>query len=192
MEEYADLTENGKNWDFPKMHTQKHAFDDIRAKGVTRNFNTKTNEKLHGPIKDSYHLRTNFKNVAKQILNADHICFTSLLIRSYIDHFDEYERNLIADKDDMADPMPETTTTAHFPLSFHHTLGSIQRPSILISSLEDKSSEDIAFKDFRKNLNNFLTDFLPEHGIDLPKDIIFPIKLDAYKKVSCREFLIDK
>jgi hypothetical protein len=49
------------------MHSRKHLFDDIEAKGVTRNYNTKPNEKLHGPLKESYKLRTNFKDVAGQV-----------------------------------------------------------------------------------------------------------------------------
>lgn len=36
-------------------------------KGVTRNFNTQPNEQMHGPLKDSYDLRTNFKQVAAQV-----------------------------------------------------------------------------------------------------------------------------
>ena len=47
------------------MH--KHAFADIRAKGVTRNFNTKPNEQMHGPLKIAYKFRTNFKNVEDQV-----------------------------------------------------------------------------------------------------------------------------
>ncbi len=38
------------------------------AKGVTQNYNTKPNEKMHGPLKDAYQLRTNFKEVAEQVL----------------------------------------------------------------------------------------------------------------------------
>lgn len=51
------------------MHLPTHLFDDIVAKGATRNFNTKPNEKLHGPLKTIYRERTNFKNVAEQVRN---------------------------------------------------------------------------------------------------------------------------
>jgi hypothetical protein len=56
-----------KSWNFLKMHSHQHVFDDIEAKGVTRNYNTKPNENLHGPLKMSYKLQTNFKNIAKQV-----------------------------------------------------------------------------------------------------------------------------
>jgi hypothetical protein len=50
------------------MHTQQHIFSDILRKGVTRNYNTKPNEKLNGPLKKYYQRHTNFKNVAPQVL----------------------------------------------------------------------------------------------------------------------------
>ena len=56
-----------KNWNFPKNHLSMHVFDNIEAKGVTRNFNTKPNEKMHGPLKESYQLQTNFKDIADQV-----------------------------------------------------------------------------------------------------------------------------
>lgn len=71
-QEYIDMAaqdENfgGKNWDFIKAHLPQHIFDDVRGKGATRNYNTKPNEKLHGPLKDAYRDQTNFKDVATQV-----------------------------------------------------------------------------------------------------------------------------
>jgi hypothetical protein len=42
-------------------------FADILAKGVTRGYNTKVNESMHGPLKDSYQLRSNFRNFEEQV-----------------------------------------------------------------------------------------------------------------------------
>ena len=56
-----------KNWNFPKIHTHRHAFDDIEAKGVTRNYNTKPNKKLHGLLRNIYHRQTNYRNLAPQV-----------------------------------------------------------------------------------------------------------------------------
>jgi hypothetical protein len=75
LQEYIKLStdsstgrgETPKNWNFPKMHALVHSFDDIEAKGASRNFNTKPNEKLHGPLKKAYLTRTNFKDVASQV-----------------------------------------------------------------------------------------------------------------------------
>jgi hypothetical protein len=67
--------DNVKNWNFPKLHMTTHIFDDIEAKGATRNYNTKPNEQMHGPLKDWYLNWTNFKNVAEQVSIIDNgIC----------------------------------------------------------------------------------------------------------------------
>ncbi|KAG1756658.1 uncharacterized protein EDB91DRAFT_1233427 [Suillus paluster] len=70
IKDTADLSE--KSWNFPKMHLSAHLFDDIEAKGVTQNYNMKPNEKMHGPLKDTYQDCTNFKNFAEQILQYNH------------------------------------------------------------------------------------------------------------------------
>jgi hypothetical protein len=49
------------------MHLRVHVFDDIQAKGATRNYNTKVNENLHGPIKDFYEQVGNGKDVDKNV-----------------------------------------------------------------------------------------------------------------------------
>lgn len=89
MTQTAD--ENVKNWNFPKLHMTTHIFDDIKAKGATRNYNTKPNEQMHGPLKDWYLNRTNFKNVAEQVSINDIrdsllliiLCYTIYIIRSF-------------------------------------------------------------------------------------------------------------
>ncbi|KAK0475755.1 hypothetical protein IW261DRAFT_1422042 [Armillaria novae-zelandiae] len=65
IKEYEQLTMSvkpkAKSWNFPKIHSHKHLVDDIMAKGVTRNYNTKPNKKMHiscGPI--SRKLRNRF------------------------------------------------------------------------------------------------------------------------------------
>ena len=55
-----------KNWNFPKVHSPLHLFDDIIAKGATRNFNTKPNESLNRPMKGDYTV-TNRRNVDEQV-----------------------------------------------------------------------------------------------------------------------------
>lgn len=64
------------------MHLLNHIFDEIVAKGATRNFNTKPNEKLHGPLKKHYLRRTNFKNAAPQVMtpSAPVLVFVTLML----------------------------------------------------------------------------------------------------------------
>ncbi|PSR71516.1 hypothetical protein PHLCEN_2v12599 [Hermanssonia centrifuga] len=78
-----------KNWNFIKIHSHVHAADDIRAKGVSRNYNTKPNEKSHGRLKDAYQ-RTNFKNIEGQISKIDHQFLCAEVIRERIDAWDEF------------------------------------------------------------------------------------------------------
>lgn len=60
-----------KNWNFPKIHSPQHLFDDIVAKGATRNYSTKPNESFNQPLKGIYHNQTNFRDVAEQVSQAD-------------------------------------------------------------------------------------------------------------------------
>jgi hypothetical protein len=46
-----------------------HAFDEIILKGVTRNSTTQPSEQMHKLIRDTYHFRTNFKNIESQVSN---------------------------------------------------------------------------------------------------------------------------
>jgi hypothetical protein len=55
-----------KSWKFPKFHMLSHAFDGIREKGVTANYNTKPNEHEHGETRLSYQ-SGNQKDVAAQV-----------------------------------------------------------------------------------------------------------------------------
>ena len=69
-QEYISTTEydSEKSWNFPKNHTHAHMFSGILAKGVTRGYNTKVNEGMHGPLKDSYQLHLNFHDFEEQVL----------------------------------------------------------------------------------------------------------------------------
>jgi hypothetical protein len=49
------------------MHLVQHLFDDIEAKGVTRNYTSKTFETMHGPLGATYLRTTNFKDVGRQV-----------------------------------------------------------------------------------------------------------------------------
>jgi hypothetical protein len=69
LQEYIDSLgdEVSKNWNFPKVHSGKHIFRDIMAKGVTHTFSTRPNEGQHGPLKRVYLRQTNFKDIANQV-----------------------------------------------------------------------------------------------------------------------------
>ncbi|KAH9974862.1 hypothetical protein BJV74DRAFT_798851 [Russula compacta] len=53
------------------MHALVHSFDNIKQKGATHNYNTKPNKKLHGPLKKTYKMHTNFKDVGPQCIENE-------------------------------------------------------------------------------------------------------------------------
>ncbi|EGO30670.1 hypothetical protein SERLADRAFT_364543 [Serpula lacrymans var. lacrymans S7.9] len=153
-----------KSWNFPKMHMNKHAFEDIEAKGVTRNYNTKPNEQLHGPLKDSYRFRTNFKHVAEQ-------CLVSCFIRQDIAAFDsQLMGDLEGDEVDL-----KITKTSHV------LLGS-KCPATSFQGLEEARKDDTAFTSFRIRLSNYLNIFFSANNIAFPGGK--RIKLGAEDKIT--------
>ena len=58
-----------KSWSFPKRHALEQIFDDIEAKGATKNTSTKPNKKMHGPLQEIYLRQTNFKDVVPQVMS---------------------------------------------------------------------------------------------------------------------------
>ncbi|KAG2103715.1 uncharacterized protein F5147DRAFT_746667 [Suillus discolor] len=149
--------ETGKSWNFPKKHLLTHLFDDILAKGVTRNDNTKVNEKMHGPLRAIYFWRTNFKDVAPQILRYDHWQLTSTSIRDEIDDLDAYTDNLKAAIEPEATKNPEDVLGA-------------RQGDFSFSDIEQSHATDRAFFGFRIKLNKFFNDLLPNDAIPLPNE----------------------
>ncbi|KAG1829439.1 hypothetical protein EV424DRAFT_1470719 [Suillus variegatus] len=158
--------ETNKNWNFPKKHLLTHLFDDIIAKGVTRNYNTKPNEKMHGPLRAIYHWQTNFKDVAPQILRYDHWLLTSLSIHDEINDLDAYTNNLKATIEPDATENSEGVVNAAARVQ----LGARQN-DVFFADIEQSHATDRAFFGFRIKLNQFLNDLLPNNAIPLPNEM---------------------
>ncbi|KAF8263942.1 hypothetical protein EI94DRAFT_1703632 [Lactarius quietus] len=122
MQEYIDASmleatedDPAKKWNFPKMHMLVQSFDNIEVKGASCNYNTKPNEKMHRPLKKSYNLQTNFKNIAPQILQIEHVTFMSVLIHSQIDEIDKLNTNALTPDEESPthlDLLPASLSTA--------------------------------------------------------------------------------
>ncbi|KAJ7696492.1 hypothetical protein B0H17DRAFT_1130897 [Mycena rosella] len=151
----GERTEYGdKSWNFPKMHSHQHVFDDIKNKGATRNFGTKISESMHGPIRQTYHRLTNFKNVTPQLIKHDHRRAVGLFIREQLEVLD-------APGDSECPPDQETEILSNI------SIGSKLKP-ITFSVIEDTNSGDAAFARFRVRFADFLSDFLQAYGYNLP------------------------
>ncbi|KAG1854811.1 hypothetical protein DFJ58DRAFT_841293 [Suillus subalutaceus] len=164
LDQYIEVLgdEATKNWNFPKAHSMRHIFSDIRAKGAARNFSTRPNEKHHGPIKRAYKLQTNGKDIANQILRLDHTTFVSVVLRNRIDHFDDEQRKAILSEREL-----ETEDLDDRSFGGHIHLGAPQS-AITFAQLENDNVSNCAFGQFRKKLSTFLNHALPAYNIPLP------------------------
>ncbi|KAH7903322.1 hypothetical protein BJ138DRAFT_1020830, partial [Hygrophoropsis aurantiaca] len=173
LEEYIEVSgdEYAKNWKFPKNHAGKHSFRDVLAKGAARNFTTRVNEKHHDPIKKTYKLQTNGKEIAGQVLRIDHETFTGQAIRARIDALDEDHRRRILSE---SEPEDDESDDRPFDLEQHHHLGAAQKP-ISLQDLEAAHHHDRAFKDFRKKLVPFINNHFQVYGIPLANWLILRV-----------------
>ncbi|KAG2123498.1 hypothetical protein BD769DRAFT_1628911 [Suillus cothurnatus] len=147
------------DWDFPKVHLWKHATRDIRMKGAVRNYTTRPNEKLHGPLKEAYEHQSNGKKVAEQILRL-------------VDTFDE-QCNRKDDEIDDLDTIAEDNLNPAVAQG-HIKLGSPQQ-LISIQDIENICSPtDRAFQDFHRKFSTFLNMSLPGYGYELRRWITLP------------------
>ncbi|KAK0492483.1 hypothetical protein EDD18DRAFT_1108873 [Armillaria luteobubalina] len=118
-------------------------------RGVTRNYNTKPNEKMHGPLKDAYQLRTNFKDVAEQILRGDSWCNAASFIHQQIDLHDEQLKN--PDNDELEEETSESEVSDYFEkvtLHGHHEF-MIQQFEKYPNIIPKVDGEKVSFKSFK-------------------------------------------
>ncbi|KAG1870704.1 hypothetical protein DFJ58DRAFT_713928 [Suillus subalutaceus] len=151
LDQYIEVLgdEATKNWNFPKAHSMRHIFSDIRAKGAARNFSTRPNEKHHGPIKRAYKLQTNGKDIANQKLVSNVTTWTKARVGQYTNTC--------------------SCWSVYKYLSFggHIHLGAPQS-AITFAQLENDNVSNRAFGQFRKKLSTFLNHALPAYNIPLP------------------------
>ncbi|KAJ7742454.1 hypothetical protein DFH07DRAFT_750441 [Mycena maculata] len=181
----ADLGD--KIWNFPKIHSHTHAFDDIERKGVSRNFGTKIDEAMHASPRNTYLRQTNFKDVApQQILKAEHRRLVGKFIRDQLDDLDKLAQQNREDPDtEPADPDVEPGDAEQ--LADNVVMGA-KRPSITFKELEEQMIvNDAAFQRFRIRLSEFLSTNLPIYGYALPGGR--RVNLLAEQKIAPFQFL---
>ncbi|KAJ7059195.1 hypothetical protein C8F01DRAFT_1370778 [Mycena amicta] len=193
IEEYSKAcidTPFEKNWNFPKIHLQLHAFDDILRKGITKNFGTKIDESMHGPARAAYLTLTNKKDVAPQILRFIHRSTVGTYIREQLDDLDALDQQhtsaeTIGNGDDGPEVAQEVEPEDIEPLG-NTVVGSI-RKKISFAMLEAERSDDAAFRDFRARFSTFLSNFLVAFGHGLPNNR--PVKFLREQEVRPCGFL---
>ncbi|KAJ7328476.1 hypothetical protein DFH08DRAFT_916712 [Mycena albidolilacea] len=165
-----------KNWNFPKMHARRHAFQDIKNKGAVRNFGTKPSESMHRPLRETYHRMTNFKDVTPQLVKHDHRRTVAMFVREQIDALNKAPADTNADSPDDL----EASVLSNIDI------GSKLRP-VSFAALEDTMSKDSGFQRFRVKFGTFISDFLPAFGYTLPNGK--PLSFDKDDTVVPFQFL---
>ncbi|KAG1769707.1 hypothetical protein EV702DRAFT_1181706 [Suillus placidus] len=167
------------DWDFPKTHLWKHAGQDIESKGVARNYSTRPNEKLHGPLKAAYLSQSNGKDIAKLILHVDHHKCAALLLRGCVDTLDEQHRlQALGDNNALGDEdhVDHTNHNGHFKLS------SPQSCAVTIQDIENRcSAQNTAFQGFHRKFSNFVNISLPTYGFHLMRWITIPVDFQIHE-----------
>ncbi|KAG1896982.1 uncharacterized protein F5891DRAFT_1130066 [Suillus fuscotomentosus] len=186
-----DDDKSDKDWNFPKLHMLMHLFDDIEAKGASRNYNTKPNEQMHGLLKD-------WQLPIIKILRMDHWFHVADDIRHRLLDLDDHlmftsqgQANDDDDKDEDEDEDAQCPASDFLPGlnvdgSLHVKLGSSQAPQTF-ALIEDTHQNNDAFINFRVKLNSFLNDFLPACNIPLPDGKRIHLKSDV--AVTAHQFL---
>ncbi|KAG1882566.1 hypothetical protein F4604DRAFT_1879304 [Suillus subluteus] len=165
--EESEIEKLKLDWDFPKTHLWKHVVRDIRLKGVVRNYSTRPNEKLHGPLKDTYDRRTNGKDITKQILHIDHHKFALKLLKERVDALDEHHQVQALCNN-------ESNEDVDVPGAFngHVKLGS-PVPYLTILDVENHGQTDRAFQSFHRKFSEFVNTALPTYGHQLTSWLTF-------------------
>ncbi|KAJ6451940.1 hypothetical protein C8R45DRAFT_848162 [Mycena sanguinolenta] len=145
-----------KNWNFPKIHAHKHLFDDIRRKGVSRNFGAKIDEAVHGSIRTTYQRQTNFKDIAPQILQSQHRTMVGKFIRDQINDLDEIRRC----ECEMPDEEAEDEAPRDLADKVDNVALGSKLPAIAFDCLEREMQTDTAFTRFRLKFSTFFASFL--------------------------------
>ncbi|EIW78662.1 hypothetical protein CONPUDRAFT_156628 [Coniophora puteana RWD-64-598 SS2] len=156
----ADIS--GKNWGFPKLHAGDHVLLCIMLNGVLRNYDTKPNEQTHGPLKDWYLFRTNFREFAAQILRIDHWMVASDMIRTELNDADAWAQQQEAEILGIAlntDESPELSLSESEAMELEKQgrvrLGS-KCSKATPSQVEKQHELDDAFSDFPQRLDRFI------------------------------------
>ncbi|KAK0207409.1 hypothetical protein IW262DRAFT_1469507 [Armillaria fumosa] len=182
-----------KSWNFPKAHSHQHLFDNIEAKGVTLNYNTKPNESMHGSFKESYQRHTNFKNVDEQILRVDNWYNAMAYIRQQVNHHDDIEKesqdNQVADgetgaedKDELVLASRSANSDADYTAaaSLHGSRGK-GGGKLSMAEVEAKAVDNSDFREFRKHLSTHMKKHFESHPEELPSDNGIPAEFAGFE-----------
>ncbi len=111
---------------------------------------------MHGPLKDAYQLRTNFKEVAEQILRVDSWCNAAGFIQQQINVQDELRKAWQqADEEIIENEIEEQPHDYSGKATLHGNHGK-GGGTMTIKELMDSKREDIALETFPHKLSKYV------------------------------------
>ncbi|KAK0473824.1 hypothetical protein EDD18DRAFT_1368489 [Armillaria luteobubalina] len=184
-----------KDWNFPKAHSHQHLFDDIEAKGVTLNYNTKPNESMHGSFKESYQRHTNFKNVDEQILRVDDWYNAMAYLRHQINHHDKIKKEFLddqvaegetgaedEDEDELVLVSGSANSNADYTAaaSLHGRRGK-GGGKLSMAEVKAKAMDNSDFRGFQMHLSTHMKKHFESHPEELPLDNGIPAEFAGFE-----------
>ncbi|KAJ7642628.1 hypothetical protein DFH06DRAFT_1097369 [Mycena polygramma] len=156
-----DVSElHGKSFDFLKQHFLSHAIENFRAKGTSRNMNTRVGEGFQQEVAAQYK-KTNGKNAEHQISVMDENEETMARIQMAVDDWHKSQEQ------DEKDPILKPSTTQS---SVHWRLGSAER-RVTTVRMEAANGSNPVFRDFNWRLREYLAQHHPSHFVRPDQDI---------------------
>ncbi|KAG6807207.1 hypothetical protein H0H92_008417 [Tricholoma furcatifolium] len=153
--------QRGRKFNFPKLHHQVHAFDDIEAKGPLWIYSTRLFEARHRSLKLIYQI-TNYKNIAPQILRIELRKVVAQIIRAQIDWMKEAKKqgfNAESLDFDIRSPSLEQDVDEDVHLYGNIYLGSPEKPTSL-EAIDALHQGDHVFRTFRERTLRRLKELL--------------------------------
>ncbi|KAG1787401.1 uncharacterized protein HD556DRAFT_1312728 [Suillus plorans] len=167
LEEYIKIVKETdpdmiKNWNFSKIHSRKHIFDDIMAK-VLDQMRSNTGQSKSGIY-------------GRPIIRISLIrSVVSGFISSHIEYLDEERCKVLLSWDELED-MDEDDDEL---FEEHLHIGSPLKNHTSFVQVEEENKSSHAFHQYRKKLATFLNHFLPSHNIPLPEGTTW-LKITAH------------
>ncbi|EIW74668.1 hypothetical protein CONPUDRAFT_67069, partial [Coniophora puteana RWD-64-598 SS2] len=169
LADYVIRFDSNKNWNFPKNHSNHHAIRDILAKGVTSVYNTKPNESMHRSLRESYKYRTNFKEIALQVLRIELWLLVLVIVREHITAFDRacVESSAKSEPSDEKDTLVDDLESSQT----RFTLGSKAPGSAQsLQDLQDTHLDDSRFNNLSRKFEDFINSYFVTHNLSFPKN----------------------
>ncbi|KAJ7794116.1 hypothetical protein B0H14DRAFT_2392800 [Mycena olivaceomarginata] len=152
---------HNKNLNFLKQHFLSHSINNFRAKGTSRNMNTRVGEGFQQEVAAQYR-KTNGKNAEHQISIMDENEETMARIQMAVDGWLKSQQE--EEKEQILGP----SNTASSP---HWKLGSAD-PRITTVCIEARNQSNPSFREFNLKLREYLARHHPSHFVRPDQDIL--------------------